>query len=300
MADRNRLSQYDNYQQDSDQRYNRQSEQFSSYDDDQFGDDRYGSQDRSYGNRSQFGGRNGSMNDQSYGRRSQYADYNQDSNYRGSDYDPMGDYDRSSMNRGYTSYRNDQEHQFFRPDDFGGEDYTRGTYASGGYRGGGNYSGGYSGRSRGGSGSQNYNRFGEGQDRGFIAKASDEIASWFGDDDAERRRREIDHSGRGPSNYTRSNERLLEDACERLTHDRYVDASKINVTADNNEVTLDGTVSSRQAKRRAEDCVHDISGVKHVQNNLRVDDDWSSSNNYSNDRTYSESNRTTQTDTTTS
>jgi len=35
-------------------------------------------------------------------------------------------------------------------------------------------------------------------------------------------------------------------------------------------VTLAGTVGSRSDKRRAEDCVDAISGVKHVQNNLRV------------------------------
>ncbi|MGB7419488.1 MAG: BON domain-containing protein [Erythrobacter sp.] len=108
-------------------------------------------------------------------------------------------------------------------------------------------------------------------DRGFFDKAGDEVASWFGDDAAERRRMR-DHRGRGPANYKRSNERLLEDACERLTHDPRIDARQINVTADNNEVTLDGTVESRYEKRQAEDIVHDISGVKHVQNNLRIAD----------------------------
>lgn len=108
-----------------------------------------------------------------------------------------------------------------------------------------------------------------GHDRGFFERAGDEIASWFGDEDAERRRRQ-DHRGRGPANYQRSNERLLEDACERLTHSPRVDASNINVSAEDNEITLDGTVDSRMAKRCAEDCVHDISGVTHVQNNLRI------------------------------
>ena len=39
--------------------------------------------------------------------------------------------------------------------------------------------------------------------------------SWFGDEDAARRRQQ-DHSGRGPSNYTRSDERIREDVCDRL------------------------------------------------------------------------------------
>lgn len=109
------------------------------------------------------------------------------------------------------------------------------------------------------------------EDRGFLDRAGDEIASWFGDEDAARRR-EMDHSGRGPSNYTRSDDRILEDTCDNLTDDYGVDARNIQVTVSGGEVTLDGTVPSRGQKRRAEDCVDCISGVGHVQNNLRVQD----------------------------
>lgn len=38
----------------------------------------------------------------------------------------------------------------------------------------------------------------------------------------------------------------------------------------NGDVTLSGTVESREAKHRAERIVEDLSGVKHVQNNLRI------------------------------
>ena len=38
------------------------------------------------------------------------------------------------------------------------------------------------------------------------------------------------------------------------------------------EVTLDGTVDSRFARRHAEDLAEGCSGVRHVQNNLRVQD----------------------------
>lgn len=109
----------------------------------------------------------------------------------------------------------------------------------------------------------------ESDDRGFFDRAGDEIASWFGDKDAARRREE-DHRGRGPSGYTRSDERIRDDVNDRLTEDWRVDASHVSVTVDKGEVTLDGTVTSRQAKRRAEDVVDSVSGVKHVQNNLRV------------------------------
>lgn len=108
------------------------------------------------------------------------------------------------------------------------------------------------------------------EDRGFFERAGDEVASWFGDEDAARRRRRDHHGGRGPTNYTRSDERILEDACDALTDDWDVDARNIQVTVSDGEVTLDGTVDSRFGKRRAEDCVEDVSGVKHVQNNLRV------------------------------
>lgn len=107
------------------------------------------------------------------------------------------------------------------------------------------------------------------EDRGFLERAGDEVASWFGDEDATRRRR-MDHRGRGPANYTRSDERVLEDVCDALTEDWDLDASDIQVSVQNGEVTLDGTVGSRSDKRLAEDCTDDVSGVGHVQNNLRV------------------------------
>jgi osmotically-inducible protein OsmY len=108
-----------------------------------------------------------------------------------------------------------------------------------------------------------------GDGRGFFEKAGDEIAGWFGNDD-DRDRREQGYRGHGPANYTRSDERIRDDANDRLTDDYRVDARKITVTVANGELTLDGTVPSRDQKRRAEDCVEDISGVRHVQNNLRV------------------------------
>ncbi len=70
--------------------------------------------------------------------------------------------------------------------------------------------------------------------------------------------------------YVRSDERIRDDANDKLTDDWRVDASNVTVSVKDGEVTLNGTVASREAKRRAEDVVDDISGVKHVQNNLRV------------------------------
>lgn len=106
-------------------------------------------------------------------------------------------------------------------------------------------------------------------DRDFWDKASDEVQSWFGDDDAEQRR-EADHSGKGPRGYKRSDDRINEDVHDRLTDEPTLDASDISVSVENGEVTLDGYVIGRRQKRRAEDCADSVSGVSHVQNNLRV------------------------------
>ncbi|WP_309092932.1 BON domain-containing protein [Phenylobacterium sp.] len=79
------------------------------------------------------------------------------------------------------------------------------------------------------------------------------------------------HRGRGPKGYKRSDERISDDAHQRLTDDPWLDASNINVSVSGGEVTLSGTVENREAKHRAERCVEEISGVTHVQNNLRIE-----------------------------
>ena len=124
-------------------------------------------------------------------------------------------------------------------------------------------------RSYGAAPRREYGSYGDRSDRGFFERAGDEVASWFGDEDAARRR-EQDHRGRGPAGYIRSDERIREDVNDKLTEDWRVDASAIEVGVASGEVTLDGTVPSREQKRRAEDLVESLSGVKHVQNNLRV------------------------------
>ncbi|SFZ81281.1 Osmotically-inducible protein OsmY, contains BON domain [Devosia enhydra] len=120
------------------------------------------------------------------------------------------------------------------------------------------------------NGNRDYRGYGD-DDRNWLDKAGDEVASWFGDDDAARRR-EMDkgHSGKGPKGYARSDDRIREDINDRLTYDRHIDASNISVEVKDGEVTLSGTIGDRADKRHAEDIAEGISGVKHVQNNLRV------------------------------
>lgn len=115
-----------------------------------------------------------------------------------------------------------------------------------------------------------------GYDRGWWERTKDEVSSWFGDDDAERRRmRDQQHSGgyrgKGPKDYQRSEDRIREDVCDRLTDDDMLDATNINVQIQGNEVVLTGTVDNREQKRRAEDLVESISGVRNVENRIRVE-----------------------------
>ncbi|WP_117192208.1 BON domain-containing protein [Rhizobium terrae] len=109
-----------------------------------------------------------------------------------------------------------------------------------------------------------------GRKRSFMERAGDEVSSWLGDEEAEQRRMMDAHRGKGPKGYQRSDARIEEDVNDRLSDDPILDASNITVTVKEGEVTLDGFISSRWDKRRAEDLVDGISGVRHVQNNLRV------------------------------
>ena len=173
----------------------------------------------------------------------------------GSDDRGRGDYGR--MEDG----RRDYGRQDYGRQDYGRSDYGRADYGGADYGRGGHYGGR------------------EPDDRGFLERAGDEMASWFGDEDAESRRR-LDawhgdrgaqhHRGRGPRGYTRSDERIREDVSDRLTDDPYVDASDIDVIVSGGEVTLSGTVDDRRSKHRAEDIAESVSGIRHVQNNLRV------------------------------
>jgi hypothetical protein len=76
--------------------------------------------------------------------------------------------------------------------------------------------------------------------------------------------------GRGPKGYTRSDERIREDICDRLSDDDEVDARDITVTVKNAEVVLEGSVSDRRSKHRAEDIAESVSGVKDVSNHLKA------------------------------
>jgi hypothetical protein len=75
--------------------------------------------------------------------------------------------------------------------------------------------------------------------------------------------------GKGPKDYTRSDERIREDVCDRLSDDDEVDASDITVTVKDGEVILEGSVPDRRSKHRAEDIAESVGGVRDVTNSLR-------------------------------
>lgn len=78
------------------------------------------------------------------------------------------------------------------------------------------------------------------------------------------------YAGRGPKGYRRSDARIEEDINERLTAHPAIDATDITVRVHDGEVTLEGQVDGRQAKRLAEDIADGVPGVHDVQNRLTI------------------------------
>jgi hypothetical protein len=79
------------------------------------------------------------------------------------------------------------------------------------------------------------------------------------------------YSGRGPKGYRRPDQELVEEACQRLERDGHIDATDIEVSAEDGVIRLEGSVATRDVKRRAEDCVESVYGARDVMNRLRVE-----------------------------
>lgn len=78
------------------------------------------------------------------------------------------------------------------------------------------------------------------------------------------------HRGKGPRSYRRSDERIFEIVCDRLTDHPDLDSSRIEVEVKNSEVILRGEVAARSDKRLAEDLAESVTGVANVENRIRV------------------------------
>jgi hypothetical protein len=78
------------------------------------------------------------------------------------------------------------------------------------------------------------------------------------------------HYGKGPKQYSRSDERIREDVCDELYDDEEIDAQDIEVQVKDGKVTLIGTVPERAMKHRAEDIAGAARGVRDCENHIRV------------------------------
>jgi hypothetical protein len=149
--------------------------------------------------------------------------------------------------------------------------FGSGSYGRRSSFGGGAYEGGYEGGNRavpsygqgyGYEGSSYGGNFGGGMslDEGrFITRGN------FGGGQAQPRR-----SGNAPKGYKRSDDRIREDVCDRLSERWDVDSHGIEVSVSNGEVTLSGSVPERGMKFRAESISDGVSGVSEVHNQLRI------------------------------
>jgi len=75
--------------------------------------------------------------------------------------------------------------------------------------------------------------------------------------------------GKGPKGYKRSDERIREELSDRLA-EGIIDASAIEISVTNGEITLTGTVTERRAKHIAEEIAENVMGVQEIHNQLRV------------------------------
>lgn len=89
------------------------------------------------------------------------------------------------------------------------------------------------------------------------------VSEWFGPDSDEKRP--------GPRGYTRTDERIRDEICERLTFANGVDVREVTVDVDKGKVTLGGTVRLRSQKYDIEDLADNTFGVTEVENNIRVE-----------------------------
>jgi hypothetical protein len=75
---------------------------------------------------------------------------------------------------------------------------------------------------------------------------------------------------RGPKNYRRPDERILEDVYLRLLRDPAIDSSDVSIEVHRGVATLVGTVPTRHMKHEIEDAVYAIPGIEDIDNRIKV------------------------------
>ncbi|MFL5472842.1 MAG: BON domain-containing protein [Gemmatimonadales bacterium] len=68
----------------------------------------------------------------------------------------------------------------------------------------------------------------------------------------------------------RSDDKIYKEIRELLTNSPDLDASEVELHVESGEVTLTGTIDSRDARWLAEDLVNSLTGVREVNNRLKV------------------------------
>jgi osmotically-inducible protein OsmY len=209
----------------------------------------------------------------------------QQEGYRGGEYANAGGMGRWPRNEDRENYGAQQDYSFANPG-YGSDEYRRFENPGRNY---GSQQPYYEtgGQSTGGAqywgGRQNYGQgvYGQGtqgsQAGGYTPQEYSGAGNWSGAASSSGRYQpqqnfgpQQSFRGRSPKGYARSDERIKEDICERLTEDPNIDASEISIEVQGGIVTLEGTVEDRMQKHRAEDMVDACSGVKDVHNRLTV------------------------------
>lgn len=148
---------------------------------------------------------------------------------------------------------------------YGGGEYGGSQYGSqgGGRSGGSQYGGGQYGTPYRGT----YGLGGQGEMRGGgVGSMQGTWQEQRGRGDSQQRGR---HFGKSPQGYTRSDDRIREEICDRLMQGD-VDPSEISVRVSGGEVTLEGRVEGRDEKYHVETLAESVLGVKDVDNRLKV------------------------------
>jgi osmotically-inducible protein OsmY len=124
-------------------------------------------------------------------------------------------------------------------------------------------------------------------DRGYEDRADADDRSWMdrcADDELAGRSH---HRGRGPKHWSRGDQQLYEEVCERLLRDRLIDARVIEVEVEDGVVSLRGEARAAADPHLIERLVRETPGVKAIGLDLRIrhgarpvepppdpDDDW--------------------------
>lgn len=242
----------------------------------EFAQEQYGQGLRGQGGQSRFGQggyggqgqQRGLGRNEGLGQSGGYGAYGENQYAQGG-YGPSP-YGQGHRQSGYAQGGHGRESYHQRPYDQGEYNqsgYGRGDFAQVGFGHGGDPRQGHAlgdyrqrGHGQGGYGQSGYNQ-------GYAQGDEDWGSAGYGMGGQQGRQ---SHRGKGPRNYARSDERITEDLNEWLMQDDSIDATNINVSVSNGEVTLEGTVEQRWMKHRIEDLAERCSGVKDVENKIRV------------------------------